>query len=110
MGEPAMHQHENVTISPDGNLAPRTSSSATFTYGTGAPNDVLLHGASIVFHEKADDMVADPTGNAGNRIACGVIPSSAGVPRYSRNVAGPLCRNTPSLQRELPAGKSSFAV
>jgi Cu-Zn family superoxide dismutase len=28
-------------------------------------------------HEKADDMKTDPTGNAGNRIACGVIPASA---------------------------------
>jgi Cu-Zn family superoxide dismutase len=26
-------------------------------------------------HEKADDMMTDPTGNAGNRIACGVIPA-----------------------------------
>ncbi len=24
-------------------------------------------------HEKPDDMKTDPTGNAGNRIACGVI-------------------------------------
>jgi Cu-Zn family superoxide dismutase len=24
-------------------------------------------------HEKADDMKTDPTGNAGGRIACGVI-------------------------------------
>jgi Cu-Zn family superoxide dismutase len=24
-------------------------------------------------HEKADDMKTDPAGNAGNRIACGVI-------------------------------------
>ncbi len=24
-------------------------------------------------HEKADDMKTDPTGNAGNRIACGII-------------------------------------
>jgi Cu-Zn family superoxide dismutase len=30
-------------------------------------------GTSIVVHEKADDMKTDPTGNAGNRIACGVI-------------------------------------
>jgi Cu-Zn family superoxide dismutase len=28
-------------------------------------------------HEKADDMKTDPTGNAGNRIACGVIPAAA---------------------------------
>lgn len=37
----------------------------------GAANSVKGH--SIVVHEKADDMKTDPTGNAGNRIACGVI-------------------------------------
>ena len=37
----------------------------------GAANSVVGH--SIVVHEKADDMKTDPTGNAGNRIACGVI-------------------------------------
>ncbi len=37
----------------------------------GAANSVLGH--SIMVHEKADDMKTDPTGNAGNRIACGVI-------------------------------------
>jgi Cu-Zn family superoxide dismutase len=30
-------------------------------------------GTSIMVHEKQDDMKTDPTGNAGNRIACGVI-------------------------------------
>ena len=37
----------------------------------GAPNSIF--GTSIMVHEKADDMKTDPTGNAGNRIACGVI-------------------------------------
>ena len=32
-----------------------------------------IFGTSIMVHEKADDMKTDPTGNAGNRIACGVI-------------------------------------
>jgi len=36
-----------------------------------SPNSILGH--SIMVHEKADDMKTDPTGNAGNRIACGVI-------------------------------------
>jgi Cu-Zn family superoxide dismutase len=27
----------------------------------------------LVIHAKADDMMTDPTGNAGDRIACGVI-------------------------------------
>jgi Cu-Zn family superoxide dismutase len=26
-----------------------------------------------VIHEKADDYKTDPTGNAGNRIACGLV-------------------------------------
>jgi Cu-Zn family superoxide dismutase len=30
-------------------------------------------GTAFVIHEKADDMMTDPTGNAGDRIACGVI-------------------------------------
>ncbi|MCU1226930.1 MAG: superoxide dismutase copper/zinc binding protein [Edaphobacter sp.] len=39
-----------------------------------SPNSILANGGtSIMVHEKADDMKTDPTGNAGNRIACGVI-------------------------------------
>jgi Cu-Zn family superoxide dismutase len=30
-------------------------------------------GTAFIIHEKADDMVTDPTGNAGARIACGLI-------------------------------------
>ena len=35
----------------------------------------LFHdgGTSLVIHEKADDYMTDPAGNAGGRIACGVI-------------------------------------
>jgi len=39
-----------------------------------APNSLFLKGGtSIVVHEKADDDKTDPSGNSGNRIACGVI-------------------------------------
>ncbi|MHB1021314.1 MAG: superoxide dismutase family protein [Acidobacteriaceae bacterium] len=39
-----------------------------------APDSLFLHGGtSIVIHDKADDMMTDPTGNAGARIACGLI-------------------------------------
>ena len=39
-----------------------------------APNSILANGGtSVVVHEKADDMKTDPTGNAGNRLACGVV-------------------------------------
>jgi len=33
-------------------------------------------GTSIVVHERSDDMKTDPAGNAGNRIACGVITAA----------------------------------
>ncbi|WP_213804025.1 superoxide dismutase family protein [Granulicella sp. dw_53] len=52
---------------------------ATFTINyisldPNAPNSVIANGGtSIVVHEKADDMKTDPTGNAGNRLACGVL-------------------------------------
>lgn len=40
----------------------------------GDVNSILANGGTaIIVHEKADDMKTDPTGNAGNRIACGVI-------------------------------------
>lgn len=39
-----------------------------------APNSLFLHGGtSIVVHEKADDQKTNPSGESGNRIACGVI-------------------------------------
>jgi Cu-Zn family superoxide dismutase len=71
MGEPMTHQHSNLTIAPDG-ITPKKYEFANLMYA-----DVVAKGASIVIHEKADDMMTDPTGNAGNRIACGVIPAKA---------------------------------
>ncbi len=43
------------------------------TLGDG-PNS-LFHpdGTALVIHEKADDYVTDPAGNAGGRIACGIV-------------------------------------
>jgi len=39
-----------------------------------SPNSIFANGGtSIMVHEKPDDMKTDPAGNAGNRIACGVI-------------------------------------
>ncbi len=35
------------------------------------PNSVV--GKAVVFHEKADDLKTQPTGNAGGRLGCGVV-------------------------------------
>lgn len=36
-------------------------------------NDHSVFGHALVIHEKADDLKSDPAGNAGARIACGLI-------------------------------------
>jgi Cu-Zn family superoxide dismutase len=74
MGHHAGDLPQNITIGADG------TGTATYrvdylTLAAGKPNSVLGH--SIMVHEKADDMKTDPTGNAGSRIACGVIPAPA---------------------------------
>ncbi|HLW58214.1 MAG TPA: superoxide dismutase family protein [Bacteriovoracaceae bacterium] len=33
----------------------------------------LIKNKAIIIHEKADDLASQPTGNAGGRIACGII-------------------------------------
>jgi Cu-Zn family superoxide dismutase len=46
--------------------------------GTGSePNSLLNNGGtSIMIHAKADDYKTDPSGNSGDRIACGVVSSN----------------------------------
>jgi len=46
-----------------------------FALGSGG-GDVA--GRSVIVHEKADDMVSQPTGAAGGRLACGVIAVEGG--------------------------------
>jgi Cu-Zn family superoxide dismutase len=41
------------------------------TVGSGGPTDLVGHG--LIVHKDADDFKTQPTGNAGARIACGVI-------------------------------------
>lgn len=47
---------------------------AEVTLAEGEANSLLdADGSAIVVHDGADDYVTDPAGDAGNRIACGVI-------------------------------------
>ncbi len=62
----------NFTVQPDGTAKVSVENSRV-TLGSG-PNSVFANGGTaLVIHAKADDMRTDPAGNAGDRIACGVI-------------------------------------
>lgn len=62
----------NLVVGKDGK-AKATFVAKGITLGDGANS--LFHdgGTALVIHEKADDLMSDPSGNSGNRIACGVI-------------------------------------
>ena len=71
--------HLNGDLPKNVELGEEHVGEATFTVDTlsltpGAANSIFANGGtSIIVHEKADDMKTDPSGNSGNRIACGVI-------------------------------------
>lgn len=64
----------NFTVKPNG-TAKATVKNDAVVLGTGAESNSLFAngGTSLMIHAKADDMKTDPAGNAGDRIACGVI-------------------------------------
>jgi len=63
----------NFTVKPDG-TAKGTLEDPRVTLAEGLPNSVFANGGTaLMIHAKADDMKSDPAGNAGPRIACGVI-------------------------------------
>lgn len=62
----------NFVAAADGS-AKATVVAPGVTLGT-EPNSVFANGGTaLVIHAKADDMMTDPAGAAGDRIACGVI-------------------------------------
>ena len=63
---------DNITVKADGKLR-MTIVDAGASLGAGADSLYKEGGTAIVVHEKADDYKSDPAGNAGDRIACGVI-------------------------------------
>jgi superoxide dismutase, Cu-Zn family len=87
---PANHKHgmmageghagdmPNLHVPQSGELTVEVLNEAV-TLDKGKPNSLFdSDGSSLVIHAKADDYKSDPAGEAGDRIACGVIqPSGA---------------------------------
>ena len=63
----------NLHIPPTGSLEVELVNAA-ITLDSGKTNSVFHPGGTaVVIHDGKDDYMTDPAGNAGNRIACGVI-------------------------------------
>lgn len=63
---------KNFTVSAKG-TAKTTVMDPNVTLGEGANSLFTNGGTALMIHAKADDMKSDPAGNAGPKIACGVI-------------------------------------
>ncbi|MEP7030796.1 MAG: superoxide dismutase family protein [Pseudolabrys sp.] len=63
----------NLHVPQSGDLTVEVLNTA-ITLDKGKPNSVFdKDGTALVIHAKSDDYKTDPTGDAGGRIACGVI-------------------------------------
>lgn len=62
----------NFTVKPNG-TARLTVENSAVTLGDGSNSVFANGGTALVIHAKADDLMSDPSGNAGDRIACGTI-------------------------------------
>ena len=62
----------NFVVDAKGN-SKQTVIAPNVTLGTDPHSVFTGDGTALVIHAKADDMKTDPAGNAGDRIACGVI-------------------------------------
>jgi Cu-Zn family superoxide dismutase len=62
----------NFTVKADGTAMAKITDNDV-NLGTGSHSLFSNGGTALVIHAKADDMKTDPSGNSGDRIACGVI-------------------------------------
>ena len=62
----------NFTVDASGRSS-ATVVAPGITLGDGPRSVFTGGGTALVIHERADDMTSDPAGNAGARVACGVI-------------------------------------
>lgn len=90
---PSGHQHGQLGQPPShlgdiGNIEVRQNgkgklvfSTSLWSVGTKAENDIM--GKALVVHDDVDDFRSQPAGNAGDRIACGVVRKPGGIPFIS---------------------------
>jgi Cu-Zn family superoxide dismutase len=69
----------NLTVASDGTDKTEFSTKSISLDPTSMNSVFTSEGTSIVIHAKADDMMTDPSGNSGARIACGVIMTPASM-------------------------------
>jgi Cu-Zn family superoxide dismutase len=69
---PHIGDMNNFVVKPDG-TAKATITSNRVNMGSDAHSLFANGGTSLVIHAKADDQKTDPSGNSGDRIACGTI-------------------------------------
>jgi Cu-Zn family superoxide dismutase len=62
----------NITVKPDG-AAKLILTDMNANLGSDSHSVFSGGGTALVIHAKADDMMTDPAGDAGDRIACGTI-------------------------------------
>ena len=71
-GQGAHHAGDSDNLSADAKgVAKVNAHQSGITLGGGAANDIA--GRAVIVHAQPDDYSSQPTGNAGGRIACGVI-------------------------------------
>src|ERR1700756_1095386 len=63
---------QNFTVDANGKARTRIVNKDV-TWGNDSHSIFSNGGTALIIHAKADDMKTDPAGNAGDRIACGVI-------------------------------------
>lgn len=74
-GQGAHHGGDMDNIVADANGVARVDVHAMgVVLGGDAPNDAL--GRAVIVHGGADDYTSQPTGDAGNRVACGIIKTA----------------------------------